>query len=102
MTKTSEGQQPVSHTFVYRGPNSRQIRLVGSFNGWDCEATPMRKQANGMWTVTLQLVAGRYEYKFIVDGAWLREPACEESDRGCPHGVPNDFGTMNCVLNLPG
>jgi Glycogen recognition site of AMP-activated protein kinase len=29
----------------------------------------------GVWTSTLQLNAGKHQYKFIVDGKWYTDPA---------------------------
>lgn len=100
MAQVSKTARRVSHTFMIRAPEARSAKLVGAFNGWDVEATAMRKNEYGQWTATLELAPGRYEYKYVVDGQWRREDACEESDRGCPHCVPNAFGSMNCVLNL--
>jgi hypothetical protein len=64
-------------------------------------------QAPEIWTVTLSrdeltlhLLAGRYESRFLVD-AWRSEPACEGAGHdGWPHCVPNDRGTLSCVLQL--
>lgn len=100
MAQKNQTQKLVSHTFVRRAPDAKKVLLAGAFNGWDPASTPMRKKENGVWTVTLDLAPGRYEYKFVIDGEWRREEACEESDRGCPHCVPNPFGSMNCVVNI--
>lgn len=101
MSISSKTRKRPSHTFATRAPDAKNVRLAGSFNGWDPEATPMRRNEHGVWMVTLQLEPGRYEYKYVVDGTWRCEEACEQSHRGCPHCVPNDFGTWNCVFNLP-
>ncbi len=39
---------------------------------WDpaCEATGMKKGDNGLYTLTVNLKAGSYEYKVAMDGAW--------------------------------
>ena len=100
MEQKKDVRRRQSRTFVRRAPEAKTVRLSGTFNGWDPEATPLRKQRNGMWTVTIELEPGRYEYKYVVDGRWLREEACEENDRGCPHCVPNAFGSKNCVLSV--
>ena len=34
----------------------------------------MHKRPDGPWAATLQLAAGRYEYKLIVDGKWIPDP----------------------------
>lgn len=100
--QTPLGTTLVDHTFIFRGPEASQVFVVGSFNGWDSNATPMRKTRGGVFRVTLPLTPGRHEYKYVVDGDWRRDPECEEPDIVCPHCTENEFGTMNCVLNIPG
>lgn len=63
-------------------------------------ATPMIKDAEGNWGVAVALAPGRYEFKFVVDGAWCCEPGCDETNRDCHKCVPNEFGTMNRVLEV--
>jgi len=96
----SSGSTLIDHTFVFRGPQASRVCLVGSFNAWNGTATPMRRTRGGGWKVVLHLAAGHYEYKYLVDGEWRREPECEDEDVVCPHCVPNEYGTMNCVLDL--
>lgn len=45
---------------------------------------------NNLYTASLLLPPGRYEYRFIVDGKWC--------NGGCKEQVSNPFGTMNNVL----
>jgi hypothetical protein len=46
------------------------------------------------------LPPGRYEFKFVVDGAWCCEPGCEGPHHGCPKCVPNSSGTMNRLIEV--
>lgn len=72
--------------FKYYHPTARHVFLVGDFNGWDCEATPMQRTARGEWTVSLALEDGMYEYKFLVDGRFCLDNAAagvEEVPFGC-------------------
>jgi mannose-1-phosphate guanylyltransferase len=87
-------------TFAYRAPDARTVLLCGTFKGWSSHATPMRRDAEGNWSVSLRLRPGRYEYKLVVDGEWRCEPACvsEPESAEC---VANDFGTTNRVLDIP-
>ncbi len=89
-----------SHMFTTRDPDATRVCLVGSFNRWDPGATLMQKSEFGVWSVTMQLEPGRHEYKFVVDGKWRCESACEGAHGDCPHCVPNEFGSRNCVVNL--
>ncbi|MEZ5013801.1 MAG: glycogen-binding domain-containing protein [Chitinophagales bacterium] len=61
--------------FTLRGyTNAHVVVLSGSFNGWNGAALEMQKTENG-WTLPYVLAAGNYEYKFIVDGNWITDPA---------------------------
>ena len=56
-------------------PGAGKITIAGDFNGWSpATATPMHKKASGEWSATIQLPAGRHEYKLIVDGKWMPDP----------------------------
>ncbi len=60
--------------FVLKGfPNAKEVRLAGSFNNWNPSDLLMKKTATG-WEIPFVLGAGNYEYKFIVDGKWMRDP----------------------------
>lgn len=73
-------------------PGTRSVHLAGSFNGWSMSAAPMTgPDADGRFTLALDLGSGRYEYKFVLDGErWI-------SDEGNPNRLlPHD----NAVLHL--
>jgi len=54
--------------FEYRGVVQRSVSLVGDFNGWSPDASPLRPDSAGVWTVVLSLPPGVHQYKFLVDG----------------------------------
>jgi 1,4-alpha-glucan branching enzyme len=86
--------------FVCHCDGAEGIFLAGSFNDWDPACTPMERQGDGSWKAELELAPGRYEYKFIVDGTWCCEPC--RPDVESPDCVPNPFGSMNRVIEVPG
>jgi len=50
-------------------PDARSVAVMGSFNNWLPQECELQKHNGGaIWTVTLRLPAGRYEYAFLVDG----------------------------------
>ncbi|MHC1774466.1 MAG: glycogen-binding domain-containing protein [Lentimicrobium sp.] len=53
---------------------ARDVILTGSFNGWSRSELRMN-QVTGGWELPYVLAAGNYEYKFIVDGKWMPDPA---------------------------
>jgi 1,4-alpha-glucan branching enzyme len=53
---------------------AEKVVLTGSFNGWNETELVMDKTAKG-WQFPYVIAAGNYEYKFIVDGKWMVDPA---------------------------
>ena len=86
--------------FICPSTAAQGVFLAGSFNDWDSTRTPMERQGDGSWKAELELAPGQYEYKFILDGAWCCEPGRADSE--CADCVPNAFGTMNRVIEIPG
>jgi 1,4-alpha-glucan branching enzyme len=70
-----------------------KVCIAGKFNAWDTKSTPMKKGKDGTWRIKLSLAPGKYEYKYLVDGAWA-------SDKSCTESVPNPFGSSNCVITV--
>jgi hypothetical protein len=57
-------------TFFLRGnSNARRVILSGSFIDWSEQALSMTKVDSG-WIFIVKLGAGKYWYKFIIDGNW--------------------------------
>jgi 1,4-alpha-glucan branching enzyme len=82
-------EKPVE--FILDRPQARSVAVAGSFNNWDGTRTPLRLDSGGAWRATVWLPAGRYEYRFVVDGQWISDPGARES-------VRNTFGSTNSVL----
>ena len=61
---------------VQAPPGTHAVHLAGSFNDWSASTTEMnRADAGHPFTVKLELVRGRYEYKYVLDGQhWLTDP----------------------------
>ncbi|MEW5976334.1 MAG: glycogen-binding domain-containing protein [Acidobacteriota bacterium] len=93
----TEQKQPV--VFGCCAPEAQSVYLAGMFNDWNPEVTPMTRNEQGTWRVSLELSPGHYEYKFVLDGEWCCEPRCQ-GDRSCPKCVTNPYGTMNRVLKV--
>jgi 1,4-alpha-glucan branching enzyme len=90
---THKAQRPVEQPvdFTLNQPQARSAAVVGSFNDWNESRTPMSLQPAGSWKATVWLPAGRYEYRFVVDGQWMSDPSAKEH-------VQNTFGSTNSVL----
>lgn len=84
--------------FSCHAPEAKAVFVAGTFNDWRPEATPLRRQSDGHWRITLPLPPGHHEFKFIVDGQWCCEPGTTDEFRDDPNSCANSFGTMNRVL----
>ena len=85
--------QKKRHTFALDAPDAQEVFVAGTFNNWNPEGHPLKKDKKGIWKVALSLPAGGYEYRFVVNGEWQEDPACQER-------CLNAFGTHNSVLTL--
>ena len=72
---------------------AKRVSLSGDFNGWSPDATPMQRYDDGHWETTVELAPGRYQYKLIVDGEWIVDPAAQKN-------VPNEHGSLNSVIEV--
>lgn len=79
--------------FFLKGyPEAGKVILAGSFNAWDEEFLHMNRVEDG-WELRADLPPGYYEYKFIVDGEWMHDPANAKKIR-------NEHNTFNSILEV--
>ena len=80
--------------FVFVDPNARQVVVVGSFNQWRKDATPLEATGvPGVWAVSVPLEAGRHEYAFVVDGEkWSPDPFAP--------AITDEFGTESSIVRI--
>ena len=76
-------------------PAAIDVCVAGSFNNWEPQATPLVPLGDGKWAKEITLPEGRYEYRFVVDGAWVTDPNAKET-------APNPFGTVHSILTIHG
>lgn len=91
--KVSVVPAPAPHgvTFRLSRPSARSVAVAGTFNTWNPSASALRRGPDGVWSVSLTLAPGQYEYRFVVDGEWISDPAASET-------APNPFGGVNSVI----
>jgi len=84
-------------TFTMKADASQvqSIAVVGDFNDWDPNRHLLTDtNHDGIWTVTLKLEPGRYEYMFILDGQhWVPDPTAFRY-------VNDGFGNKNAVIEI--
>ncbi|GGH46974.1 isoamylase early set domain-containing protein [Dyadobacter endophyticus] len=75
---------------------AKKVALVGEFNGWNPEeAIALKKQKDGSFKASLELGAGEYQFRYILDGdKWEND---WEADKYVPAGVD---ATENSVVVL--
>ena len=81
-------------TFTVHADKGKAVYLAGEFNDWNPSAKKMAYKArSGIYTASLKLAAGTYQYKFVIDGVWCADPENANS-------IPNDQGTFNSVITV--
>ena len=79
--------------FVGRFPDARSVHVVGTFNDWRPGTIALEDlDHDGVWTATVVLPTGTYEYMFVVDGErWVPDHLADRL-------VADDFGRENSVV----
>ena len=80
-------------SFSFSAPEAGKVSLVGEFNNWDSSKHPMKCDDNGLWTKTVMLEPGIYEYKFLADENWMTDTENQHSRR-------NGYGSYNSVITV--
>ena len=79
-------------TFTYQGRPGQAVFVAGDFNGWATNAKQLTdEKGDGSYVARTLVPAGRHEYKFVVNGDWLLDPA--NDNRAC-----NERGDWNNVI----
>lgn len=81
--------------FVFVAPTAHSVSLVGDFNNWELDATPLSAgPSRSVWTVRLPLANGRHRYAFVVDDStWAADPSA-------PPAAGDDFGVPSSVITV--
>ncbi|MFT5441602.1 MAG: chromosome partitioning protein [Myxococcota bacterium] len=79
----------------FRDSHAGEVRIAGDFNGWipDKGVRSMIESEGEtrIWTKILHLRPGTYQYRYVVDGEWERDPSNAD-------WVPTPAGQENSVL----
>lgn len=84
---------PKSVTLSIKAQPGLAVFVAGSFNNWDATAIPMNED-KGVYSATLTLAPGIYEYKFVINGVWTLDPDPERD------WTQNGLGTLNSLLRV--
>lgn len=94
MKTTSKAPAPQRIRFRLPFLPAQRVNLAGSFNNWDPDQLALLDVGGKHWEIEIPLPAGTHEYRFVVDGRWMTDPAN-------PQTVPNGFGHFNSVITVP-
>lgn len=77
--------------------NAEVVTIVGDFNDWNIQETPMKKLKSGDFKITLSLACNReYRFKYLIDSSrW-------ENDWFADKYLPNDYGSDDSVVVING
>lgn len=79
-------------TFSLDDAGAQRVAVVGEFNGWNRDATPMTRTDDGRWRARVAVSPGRYTYSFVVnDSVWVADPSA-------PRAPNRWFGGTKSVL----
>lgn len=87
------GPKPVEEgiLFTLDVRQAKSAAVTGEFTNWSREGIPMKQDTDGLWNAVVDIRPGEYEYRFIVDGVWMRDPNNRDYIR-------NEFGQENSLL----
>lgn len=94
--------EPGEVTFRFVPPPGFEVRSVslrGTMNDWG--ETPMTRQPDGTWAVTVYLSEGEWRYKFFINGVWpvsMKDWNGREVDPMAHGYVDDGFGGFNAVI----
>jgi hypothetical protein len=74
-----------------------EIFLAGSMNAWgpaNKDYLLKDEDGDGIYSITLQLAPGTYQYKFVIDGTWTKDPYSPASEG-------DGFGGQNGKFTVP-
>ncbi|MFT4549324.1 MAG: 1,4-alpha-glucan branching enzyme [Pseudoalteromonas tetraodonis] len=82
-------------TFAVAAEPGSEVAVAGTFNNWQPMKLDREKVDNtgSKYIKRIFLGAGRYEYKFLIDGSWSIDPKC-------PSWSPNEYGSLNSVVEV--
>jgi 1,4-alpha-glucan branching enzyme len=96
MIKTRKGKGRASVTFTLDpGVGAQTAAVCGEWNDWSAGADVMHRDAEGGFSLTLALDAGRaYRFRYLLDDQrW-------ENDWAADAYLPNSFGGDDSVVDL--
>jgi hypothetical protein len=90
-THSAAAPATVAVRFALEAPQARTVAVAGEWSGW--RAQPLDRAPGGGWSGVIPLGHGEWRYQFLVDGAWVEDPAAAAYRA-------DGFGGKNALLRL--
>lgn len=88
---------PEGVVFNFKSEGKKNIYLAGNFNNWtpsDEKFLLKDDDGDGIWSITVKLAPGTYQYKYVIDGTkWTQDPYG-------PAEAPDGFGGRNSQFEV--
>jgi len=93
-TSDSDGNDDIqSVVLAYVDSDIDSLEIAGEFNNWIPDHNIDTLRSDGIIKKVLQIPAGQYQYRLVIDGKWQKDP-------NNPHQTLNDYGEINSLLRV--
>jgi len=80
--------------FTLEAPVGATVQIAGDFNNWAPEGLELTEsQGRQVWHKVVSLTPGYYQYKYLIDGRWVLDPANGQT-------ADDFFGGANSVIKV--
>jgi hypothetical protein len=97
VTKPGPNVTPEGVVFNFKADGKdRKIFLAGNFNDWkpsDEKFLMKDEDGDGIYSITVKLAPGSYQYKYVMEGKWIQ-------DTYAPEEAPDGYGGRNSKFEV--
>jgi chromosome partitioning protein len=80
--------------FTLEAPESARVQIAGDFNNWVPDPLHLTDSLDRpVWQKVVSLKPGSYQYKYLIDGRWVPDPANDKT-------APDFLGGANSIINV--
>ncbi|MCX5714238.1 MAG: glycogen-binding domain-containing protein, partial [Candidatus Omnitrophica bacterium] len=79
--------------FSVTAPSAKEVYVAGDFNNWALNEKSRMDRDHGIWNKKIDLINGKYHYRFVIDGVWTDDP-------NNPKREKNPFGDTNSLIEV--
>jgi chromosome partitioning protein len=79
--------------FAVSAPEAKEVFVAGDFNDWKLDNSSRMELNNGQWKKKVNLLSGKYRYRFVIDGKWTE-------DANNPKTEVNPYGSIDSLVEV--